>query len=201
LSDDPSKLEILFDIDRDRAAGVYQLWLADECMYVGQTQNIFIRISEHWKRNFDRVVFIPVLHWSARLTLEEEFIRLLNPRWNVSLVSGRLSEDRRCKPHGARGRDLSGDRFANHRLLMNIAIEKAETQKKLAEIFGVAPQTVSHWRRTGDIPPDRQKQLERYIGLSVAVIATFIAENAGSDPWQKREYRRHDDDDDVEEAA
>lgn len=192
---DDRRPEVLFAIHRDVAAGVYQLWLDNECMYVGQTQNIFFRITNHWKRKFDTIVFIPVVHWITRLNLEEKLIRQLEPKWNINLVGGKLSEDRRCKPGGARGRDLSGDRFALHRMMMNIAIEKAETQKKLAEIIGVTPKTISHWRRTGDIPQAQQQKIERYTAVSVDTIATFISENAGPDPWHKREYFKHDPDD------
>lgn len=179
---------VLFAIDRDGAAGVYQLWLNNECMYVGQTQNIFRRMVNHWQRNFDSIVFIPVVHWAERLNLEFRLIQSLNPRWNVSLVNGRLSEDRRCKPGGARGRDLSGDRYANNRLLLNIAIDKAGTQKKLSEIFGVTPKRVSYWRRTGVIPHANRDRIEQYIGMSVDTIASFLSDNAGSDPWKNREY-------------
>lgn len=193
---------ILFTMDRDDAAGVYQLWLDGQCVYVGQTANIFQRIVNHWKRKFDRVVFIPVLHWSDRLNLEEKLIKALNPKWNVQLVGGRLSEDRRCKAHGARGRDLSGDRFANHRLMMNIAIDKAGTQKALAELMDVPAKTVSHWRRTGEISPIHKQRVERYTGVSVDTIAAFLSDNAGPDPWQLREYFDGDiDDDDEREAA
>lgn len=189
---------VLFAIHRESAAGVYQLWLNNECMYVGQTQNIFQRMVNHWQRNFDSIVFIPVVHWCERLNLEQRLINSLNPRWNISLVNGRLSEDRRCKPHGARGRDLSGDRYANNRLLLNIAIDKAETQKRLAEIIGVEPKRISHYRRTGNVPAVHREKIERYIGMSVDTIATFISENAGPDPWKNREYFNGDP---MEDAA
>jgi hypothetical protein len=145
-------------------------------------------MADHWKRNFDRIAFIPVVHWGHRLTLEETLIKKLKPLWNVQLVGGRLSEDRRCKAHGARGRDISGDRFATHRLLMNVAIEKTGTQKALAAILEVEPRAVSHWRRTGDIPAEQKLKVEAFVGMSVDAIATFIAESGAPDKWQKREY-------------
>lgn len=92
-----------FTISRDMAAGVYQLWLGDTCMYVGQTVNIFNRIGAHWKRDFDRIVFEHCLHQQDRMNLEEMRIKELKPVLNKKGVSEGGLRDRRLKKSGLRG--------------------------------------------------------------------------------------------------
>ena len=43
----------------DSASGVYFLISGQEIIYVGQSVNVFLRISQHRDKNFDKYVFIP----------------------------------------------------------------------------------------------------------------------------------------------
>lgn len=89
---------------REDAAGVYQLWRADNCMYVGQTANIFNRIGNHWGKDWDRIVFQREINLQQRLNLEEQLIRALRPAWNIQKVEDGGLRDKRLRPRGLRGR-------------------------------------------------------------------------------------------------
>ncbi len=72
--------------------GVYFLIHKDEIVYVGQSTNIDLRITNHKEKVFDRILYILVK--KERLILEEDYyISLYKPRYNKTLEINRINRD------------------------------------------------------------------------------------------------------------
>ncbi len=76
----------------DSVSGVYFLVSKNEIIYVGQSVNVFSRISQHKDKKFDRYVFIPCAV-DALDKLESLYIHYLQPRMN-----GRDCRGEMCAP-------------------------------------------------------------------------------------------------------
>lgn len=63
------------------ATGVYFLLIGDEVVYVGQSVNIYARLSSHHIRNFDRFAFV-LCSVEMLDRLESLYIHCLRPRLN-----------------------------------------------------------------------------------------------------------------------
>ena len=69
------------------ATGVYFLIDADEIVYVGQSVNIYSRISTHWDKKFDRYAYVPCEPETLD-RLESLYIHFLSPKINKTLNDG-----------------------------------------------------------------------------------------------------------------
>ncbi|EET8237114.1 hypothetical protein FC219_002277 [Escherichia coli] len=63
------------------ATGVYFLLDGDDVVYVGQSRNVYSRISSHPAKNFNRYAFVPCAV-EALDKLESLYIHLLRPKLN-----------------------------------------------------------------------------------------------------------------------
>lgn len=63
------------------ATGVYFLLDGDDVVYVGQSRNVYSRISSHSAKNFNRYAFVPCAV-EALDKLESLYIHLLRPKLN-----------------------------------------------------------------------------------------------------------------------
>ncbi|EJJ8796738.1 GIY-YIG nuclease family protein [Salmonella enterica] len=63
------------------ATGVYFLLDGDDVVYVGQSRNVYARISSHPAKNFNRYAFVPCAV-EALDKLESLYIHLLRPKLN-----------------------------------------------------------------------------------------------------------------------
>ena len=69
---------------REATSGVYFLVQDLEVVYVGQSRNVFVRVSEHKDKAFNRYAFLPCSH--AMLDqLESLYIHVLRPKMNGNL--------------------------------------------------------------------------------------------------------------------
>jgi hypothetical protein len=65
----------------ERSTGVYFLVWNDEVVYVGQSVNVYSRITHHSAKEFDRYAYIPC-HEDALDRLESLYIHCFRPRLN-----------------------------------------------------------------------------------------------------------------------
>ncbi|HGA7692125.1 TPA: GIY-YIG nuclease family protein [Salmonella enterica subsp. enterica serovar Virchow] len=65
----------------NHATGVYFLLDGDDVVYVGQSRNVYSRISSHPGKNFNRYAFVPCAV-EALDKLESLYIHLLRPKLN-----------------------------------------------------------------------------------------------------------------------
>lgn len=71
----------------NRASGVYFLLDGNDVVYVGQSKNVYTRISEHADKQFDRYAFVPCPVESLDV-LESLYIHCLRPRLNGTQRDG-----------------------------------------------------------------------------------------------------------------
>ena len=83
----PIEITTLTRYDADKGAtGVYFLFRNGECVYVGQSENVHVRVREHRltknnQKKFDSYAFLPVV--PERLSeVEYHYIALLSPKLN-----------------------------------------------------------------------------------------------------------------------
>jgi hypothetical protein len=74
----------------ERAIGVYFLVQDKEVVYVGQSVNVYSRISQHRDKKFDKYAFVPC---EAQVLdkLESLYIHVLRPKLNGDLTAGEKS--------------------------------------------------------------------------------------------------------------
>jgi len=70
--------------------GVYFLIFKEELVYVGQSVNVFARISSHADKHFDKYAFIPCSREDLD-TIESLYIHVLRPRLNGVQQNGEMS--------------------------------------------------------------------------------------------------------------
>jgi len=84
LIDVPSALKAIIrlrEIAPTSFCGIYFLCLGEDVVYVGQSKNVFARLSGHREKDFDRVFFVRVAE-SQLDAVEMKFIKALNPSLN-----------------------------------------------------------------------------------------------------------------------
>lgn len=83
--------------------GIYFLFKGDECVYVGKSRRVHMRVAEHMRRDFrfkdfDSYSWVPCTEADAS-SLEAYYIALLRPRLNIVWCG--ISPVRRPKPDEA----------------------------------------------------------------------------------------------------
>jgi len=105
--DDWSKMEFCFLDDYiSPVACVYFLMNDNELKYIGQTNNLKNRISQHNEtfnenimlggklinpRNFNSVYYFVDWNKHSRIKLEREYINMYSPKWNCSGMFSKIS--------------------------------------------------------------------------------------------------------------
>lgn len=136
---------------RDRLAGVYELWANGECLYVGQTGNLFDRIAAHADKPYAEVRFTEVADSVERSRVEARKIRELQPTLNkvVPMVSGLAADIIDCL-----GRDVIRQRLGLTPSSMSDAVREGKFPARwygpmceIAAEQGVdLPMSLFHWR-------------------------------------------------------
>lgn len=104
----------VFSLPRLRPAitGVYFLFKGDECVYVGKSRRVHLRVAEHMRgdfrfKDFDSYSWVATSSESEAESLETYYIALLRPRLNI--VQCRISpRGPRPKP-SVEGYDLDAE--------------------------------------------------------------------------------------------
>lgn len=71
----------------EHSSGVYFLLDGNEIVYVGQAKNVYVRISCHTDKRFDRYAFVPC-SLNALDKVESLYIHYLRPRLNGNQTNG-----------------------------------------------------------------------------------------------------------------
>lgn len=79
--------------------GIYTLWFKRRCLYVGRSENLRERLTQHWRHSHNETLrlwiegYRPELRFEYRLTppvrlstVEEHLIQRLQPETNIQLV-------------------------------------------------------------------------------------------------------------------
>ena len=89
-------VELLTKPSLPEASCVYFLMHQGQCVYVGQTTNLRVRIADHYReaaKEFDGIFFLSVPN-DLRLSSEREWIAKLNPKYN-----GTVGRPRNARPN------------------------------------------------------------------------------------------------------
>lgn len=65
--------------------GVYFLWEGPQLVYVGQSENVAVRVSQHiyFNKVFSRATFLPT-HRNCLRTFEGRYVRRYDPPYNLT---------------------------------------------------------------------------------------------------------------------
>lgn len=85
--------------DVPQEPGIYILWFKSRCLYVGQSQNLRGRLTQHWQKSHNEGLRLWIDAYRADLRFdyreteperliheERRFIRRLHPETNINLV-------------------------------------------------------------------------------------------------------------------